>query len=174
MAAIDTNLVVLDVATRWRIDAALFLLAAAGFLGWSIAASGAAGSLVAFAIEVCVGVALERWISTLPGEERLTSAGPLPAGARHGSAVRYAAEGVCWMLVLGVVLAVLAVVFADTRLYGGLLAAFAIVRLIGAARARRIERRDRVGLRVGVGSWRRRRTEGYYVTSPALWGVSGG
>ena len=167
------NLVVLDVVTRWRIDAALFLLTAAGFLGWSIAENGAAPSLVAFAIEIVVGMAFERWISTLPGEERLAGADPLPAGARRGSAARYAAEGVVAMLLTSGITAAVALALGDTRLIGGWFAAIAIVRLVGAARVRRIERRDRVQLRVGVGSWRRR-VGGYYVTSPALWGVSSG
>lgn len=77
------------------------------------------------------------------------------------------------MLLTSVITAAVALALGDTRLIGGWFAAFAIVRLVGAARVRRIERRDRVHLRVGVGSWRRR-TGGYYVTSPTLWGVPGG
>jgi hypothetical protein len=164
MRAIDTNLVVLDVATRWRIDAAVLLLASAGFLGWSIAETGAAPSLVAFAIEVVVGIAFERWISTLPGDERLAGADPLPAGARNGSPIRYAVEGVVWMLLTSAVTAGIALALGDTRLIGGWFAAWGIVRLAGAARARRIERRDRVQLRVGLGPWRRR-TGGYYAAA---------
>jgi hypothetical protein len=168
MSAIDTNLVVLAVVTRWRIDAALFLLTSAGFLAWSIAENGAARSIVAFAIELAIGIVVERVISTLPGDERLADADPLPAGARDGSVLRYAVEGVVWMLLTSAVTAAVAFALGDSRLIGGWFAAWAIIRVTAAARARRIERRDRVQLRVGVGSWRRR-TGAYYVMSPALW-----
>jgi hypothetical protein len=164
---VDTNLVVLDVATRWRIDAAVFLLASAGFLGWSIAENGAGPSLVAFAVEVVIGIAFERWISTLPGDDRLAGADSLPAGARNGSLIRYAVEGVVWMLLTSAVTAAIALALGDTRLIGGWFAAWGIVRLVGAGRARRIERRDRVQLRVGLGPWRRR-IGGYYVVSPVF------
>jgi hypothetical protein len=164
VSTIDTNLVVLDVATRWRIDGAVFLVASAGFMGWSIAENGAATSFLAFAIEVATGIALERWISMLPGDERLADADPLPAGARNGSPIRYAVEGAVWMLLTSAVTAAVALSLGDTRFIGGWFAAWGIVRLVGAARARRIERRDRVQLRVGLGPWRRR-TGGYYAAA---------
>jgi hypothetical protein len=63
-----------------------------------------------------------------------------------------------------------ALALGDVTFAGGFFGAYAIIHLIGAARARRVERRDRVGLRVSVG----RRRHAYYVTSPALWGVPGG
>jgi hypothetical protein len=91
--AVDTNLVVLDVATRWRIDAALFLIAAAGFLGWSVTEGHASRALVAFVVEVVVGVLLERWTSLLPSATRLAGADRLPAGAQTGSPFRYAVVG---------------------------------------------------------------------------------
>jgi hypothetical protein len=172
-ATIDTNLIVLDVATRWRIDAALTLTAAAAFLGWSIAVSGPAHSLIAFVVEIAGGLVIERWVGVLPGAGRLAAADPLPAGARERSGLRYAIDAVVWTLALCAVPAALSAVLNDASFYGGWLAAFAIMHLLGAARARRIERRDRVRLRVAVGSWRNRRGR-YYVTSPALWGVSGG
>jgi hypothetical protein len=74
------------------------------------------------------------------------------------------------MLLVCAVSGGIALVLGDGTFVGGLFGAYAIVHLIGAARARRIERRDRVGLRVGVG----RRGRGYYVTSPALWGTPAG
>jgi hypothetical protein len=172
-ATIDTNLVVLDVATRWRIDAALTLTASAAFLGWSIAARGAARSLIAFVVEIAAGLLIERWVGLLPGVARLAAAAPLPAGARERSGLRYAVDGVIWTLALCAVPAALSVVLNDASFYGGWLAAFAIMHLLGAVHARRIERRDQVRLRVAVGSWRNRRAR-YYVTSPALWGVSRG
>jgi hypothetical protein len=169
-AAVDTNLVVLDVATRWRIDAALFLAAGAGFLGWSIAQGHASGALIAVVVEVAVGVLLERWTSLLPSETRLAGADPLPAGARTGSPVRYAVVGVGRTLLISAVSGGIAIALGDVTFAGGFFGAYAVIHLIGAARARRVERRDRIALRVSVG----RRRHGYYVTSPALRGVSGG
>jgi hypothetical protein len=169
-AAVDTNLVVLDVATRWRIDAALFLVAGAGFLGWSIAEGRARGALVALVVEVVVGVLLERWTSLLPSETRLAGADPLPAGAQTGSPFRYAVAGVGRVLLISAVSGGIAVALGDEAFAGGFFGAYAVIHLIGAARARRVERRDRVALRVSVG----RRRHGYYVTSRTLWGVPGG
>jgi hypothetical protein len=170
MAAIDTNLVVLDVVARWRIDAALFLVTAAGFLGWSISQGRAGASVLAFAIECAVGVLLERWVGVLPGAARLGRADPLPAGAQRGSVLRCVVEGAGVMLTVAAVTGAIAVVLGDASFAGGWFAAYAIVYLTGAARARRIERRDRVELQVGVGSWRRHKPR-YYVTSPVFRGA---
>jgi hypothetical protein len=167
MTAIDTNLVVLDVATRWRIDAALTLIASAAFLRWSLDRGGTAHALIAFGVEFVAGLLIERWVGVQPGAARLAAAAPLPAGARDGSTLRYAVDCVVWTLVLCAVLAALAVALNDASFYGGWLAAFGIARLVGAARARRLERRDGVRLRVTVGSWRQR-TSRYYVVSPAF------
>jgi asparagine N-glycosylation enzyme membrane subunit Stt3 len=169
-AAIDTNLVVLDVVTRWRIDAALFLVAAAGFLAANVAEGHAKGAVLAFVVEAAISVLIERWTSLLPSAARLAGADPLPAGAQHGSPLRYAVAGAGRMLLVSAVTGGVALALGGGSFVGGLFGAYAIVHLIGAARARRIERRDRVGLRVGIG----RRSRGYYVTSPALWGAPAG
>jgi hypothetical protein len=161
------NLVVLDVVTRWRIDAAFTLIASGAFLAWSIDRGGAAHALIAFVVEFVLGVLIERWVGIHPGAARLAAAAPLPAGARDGSALRYALECLTRTLVLCSVLAAVAVALNDASFYGGWLAAFAIARLVGAARARGTERRDRVRLRVAVGSWRER-TARYYVVSPVF------
>jgi hypothetical protein len=168
--AVDTNLVVLDVATRWRIDAALFLIAAAGFLGWSVTEGHASRALVAFVVEVVVGVLLERWTSLLPSATRLAGADRLPAGAQTGSPFRYAVVGAGRVLLVCAVSGGIAFSLGDESFAGGFFGAYAAIHLLGAARARRVERRDRVALRVSAG----RRRHGYYVTSPALWGASAG
>jgi hypothetical protein len=168
--AVDTNLVVLDLATRWRIDAVLFLLAAAGFLAASAVDGETMRSLVAFVVEVVLGVLLERCVALLPSAARLAGADPLPAGAQHGSPVRYAVVGVGRVLVVCAASGGVAFAVGDGSVAAGFFGAYAVVHLMGAARARRVEHRDRVALRVSVG----RRRHGYYVTSPVLWGVSGG
>ena len=163
---IDTNLVVLDVVTRWSIDAACSLIAAAGFLAWSVASVGVARSLLGLAVAVGVGLVIDR-LTAAPRTARLADAAPLPAGAREGSALRYAIRAA---IVVGVVCAVSAVIVA--LLGGGALAAgwfavLGIAHLRWIVRTRGTERRERVEYQVSVGAWRERSVR-YYVTSPAF------
>ncbi len=164
MTGADTDLVVLDLVTRWTIDAALFLLAAAGFVVASLAGDRAARVLISFTVGIVIGILTERIGSTLPSSTRLANASALPAGVRRKSLPRYALETFCWIGALYALVAVVTWVWGDARMYGwlgGWLAAFAVVRLYGVARARRVEHLDRVVLLVGIGTWRHR-TLGYY------------
>jgi hypothetical protein len=166
MTALDTDLVVLDVVTRWRIDAALSLVAGIGFFAAGAAAATFARGVLSFVIGFIVGTLLERISSTLPSSDRLADAAVLPAGARRTSLRRYVAETVAGFAALYAVFAVAIWAWAGPQLYGwlgGWLAAHGAARLYGAARAREIERRDGVVLLTGIGSWRRR-TAGYYTT----------
>jgi hypothetical protein len=166
VTAADTDIVVLDVVTRWMIDAALFLAAAAGFLIVSLAGDRAARVVVSFTIGIGVGVLLERIGSTLPSSRRLANANAPPDGVRRKSILGYALESFCWIGALYAIVAGVTWAWGDARMYawlGGWLTAFAIVRLYGIARARRVEQLDRVTLLVGVGTWRHR-TLGYYAS----------
>ncbi|HKV68576.1 MAG TPA: hypothetical protein VJN72_10855 [Gaiellales bacterium] len=86
---IDTNLVVVDLATAWSFEAAAFLVAGLAFLAWSMAVRNPLESLVVFAAEVGVVMAFDRWLAVLPHADRLADASPLPTGARLGSPLRY-------------------------------------------------------------------------------------
>jgi hypothetical protein len=168
MADIDTNLVVVDVVTMWSIDAALFLLAGLGFLAWSTVARGAGQSVAAFAIELAVCLVVERWATTLHRADRLKGASPLPAGARRGSVLGYTLKSVAVVGVSGAVAAGAATALSSPNLIGGWFAAYGVIRLVSAVRARRMERRDRVEYSVSMGSPRNRRAHEYYVRSPAF------
>jgi len=170
MTAIETDLVVIDVVTRWRIDAAIFLPAGIGFFAAGAAAATFARGVLSFVIGFIVGTLLERIGSTLPSSDRLAHATVLPDGARRTSLQRYVAETLAGFIALYAVFAVAIWAWAGPQLYGwlgGWLAAHGTARLYGAARARGIERRDGVLLLSGVGSWRNR-VAGYYATRHRL------
>jgi len=164
MTALDTEVVVIDVVTRWRIDAAISLIAGIGFFAAGAAAASFARAVLSFVIGFVVGTLLERISSTLPSSDRLADAGALPDGARRTSLRRYVVETLTGFTVFYGALAVAIWAWAGAQLYGwlgGWLAAHGIARLYGAARARGIERTAGVVLLTGVGSWRNR-TSGYY------------
>jgi len=164
MTALDTEVVVIDVVIRWRIDAAISLIAGIGFFAAGAAAASFARAVLSFVIGFVVGTLLERISSTLPSSDRLADAGALPDGARRTSLRRYVVETLTGFTVFYGVLAVAIWAWAGPQLYGwlgGWLAAHGIARLYGAARARGIERTAGVVLLTGVGSWRNR-TSGYY------------
>lgn len=166
MTALDTEVVVIDVVTRWRIDAAISLVAGIGFFAAGAAAATFARAVLSFVIGFIVGTLLERISSTLPSSDRLADAGAVPDGARRTSLQRYVAETLAGFAVFYGVLAVAIWAWAGPQVYGwlgGWLAAHGIARLYGAARARGIERSAGVVLLTGVGSWRKR-TSGYYTT----------
>ncbi|HKV68577.1 MAG TPA: hypothetical protein VJN72_10860 [Gaiellales bacterium] len=170
MTALETDVVVIDVVTRWRIDAGLSLAAGIGFLAAGAAAATFARGVLSFVIGFVVGTLLERIGSTLPSSDRLAHAAVLPAGARRTSLQRYLAETVAGFVALYAVFAVAIWAWAGPQLYGwlgGWLAAHGTARLYGAARARGIERSDGIVLLSGVGSWRKR-TAGYYTTRHRL------
>jgi hypothetical protein len=164
---IDTNVVVLDVTTAWTIEATAFLVAGLGFLAWSMAVRNRWGSLVAFAIEIVVALAVELLFRTLYRAERLKGASPLPAGARQGSPLRYAVVCIVTVGVPFAVTAALAVALSAPNLAGGWFAAFGIVRVVSVLRVREMERRDRVEYHLPTG---RSRPRGYvyYFTSSAF------
>lgn len=154
----------IDVVAKWAIDAALFLVAAAGFMVASFAGDLAARAIISITVGIVVGLLLEQITSTLPSSARLANVSALPDGVRRMSRGRYAFEGTCWFVPVYALVAVLAWAWGDPKLYGwlgGWLAALAIVRLYGAVRARRVEQLDRVVLLIGMGPWRRR-VVGYY------------
>jgi hypothetical protein len=164
MTALDTEVVVIDVVTRWRIDAAISLVAGIGFFSAGAAAASFARAVLSFVIGFVVGTLLERISSTLPSSDRLADAGALPDGARRTSLERYVVETLAGFAVFYGVLTVAIWMWAGPQLYGwlgGWLAAHGTARLYGAARARGIERSTGVVLLTGVGSWRNR-TSGYY------------
>jgi len=164
VTALDTEVVVIDVVIRWRIDAAISLIAGIGFFAAGAAAASFARAVLSFVIGFVVGTLLERISSTLPSSDRLADAGALPDGARRTSLRRYVVETLTGFTVFYGVLAVAIWAWAGPQLYGwlgGWLAAHGIARLYGAARARGIERTAGVVLLTGVGSWRNR-TSGYY------------
>ena len=170
MTALETDVVVIDVVTRWRIDAGLSLAAGIGFFAAGAAAATFARGVLSFVIGFVVGTLLERIGSTLPSSDRLAHAAVLPAGARRTSLQRYLAETVAGFVALYAVFAVAIWAWAGPQLYGwlgGWLAAHGTARLYGAARARGIERSDGIVLLSGVGSWRKR-TAGYYTTRHRL------
>jgi hypothetical protein len=164
MAVLDTDVVVIDVVTRWRIDAAMSLIAGIGFFAAGAAAAGFARGVLSFVVGFVVGTLLERISSTLPSSDRLADAGAVPDGARRASVRRYGVETLAGFAVFYAVLAVAIWVWASPQVYGwlgGWLAAHGIARLYGAARARGIERNAGIVLLTGVGSWRNR-VAGYY------------
>lgn len=164
MTALDTEVAVMDVVTRWRIDASISLVAGVGFFAAGAAAASFARGVLSFVVGFVVGTLLERISSTLPSSDRLADAGALPDGARRTSLRRYVVETLTGFTVFYGVLAVAIWAWAGPHVYGwlgGWLAAHGIARLYGAARARSIERTTGVVLLTGVGSWRNR-TSGYY------------
>jgi hypothetical protein len=166
MAVLDTDVVVIDVVTRWRVDAAISLIAGLGFFAAGAAAASFARGVLSFVVGFVVGTLLERISSTLPSSDRLADAGAVPDGARRTSLRRYVVETLAGFAVFYGVLAVAIWAWAGPQVYGwigGWLAAHGIARLYGAARARGIERNAGVVLLTGVGSWRKR-TSGYYTT----------
>jgi hypothetical protein len=170
VTALGSDLLVIDVVTRWRIDSALSLIAGIGFFAAGAAAAGFARGVLSFVIGFVVGTLLERISSTLPSSDRLADAGALPDGARPTSLRRYVVETLAGFAALYAVFAVAIWAWAGPQLYGwlgGWLAAHGVARLYGAARARGIERRDGVVLLTGVGSWRNR-TAGYYTSRRRL------
>jgi hypothetical protein len=164
MTALETDLVVIDVVTRWRIDAAVFLLAGIGFFAAGAAGASFARGVLSFVVGFVVGTLLERISSTLPSSARLADAGSLPNGARPASVRRYVVVTIAGFAALYALFAVAIWAWAGPQLYGwlgGWLAAHGVARLYGAARARDLERRRGVVLLTDVGSWRNR-TAGYY------------
>ena len=154
----------IDVVAKWAIDAALFLVAAAGFVVASLAGDRAARVIISFTVGIVVGILLEGITSTMPSSARLAKASAPPDGVHRMSRRRYAFESIYMFGALYAVVAVVAWAWGDPKLYGwlgGWLTALAFVRLYGVARARRVEQLDRVVLLVGIGSWRSR-TLGYY------------
>jgi len=168
MTAVDTDLVVLAVVTRWRVDAALLLVAGAAFFAAGAAGASFAGGVLSFVVGFVVGTLLERIGSTLPSSARLADAATLPDGARRGSVRRYFVVTVARLAALYALFAVVIWAWTGPHLYGwvgGWLAAHGVARLYGVARARGIEQRYGVVLLVGVGSWRNR-IAGYYTAPP--------
>jgi len=170
MAVLDTDVVVIDVVTRWRIDAAISLVAGIGFFAAGAAAASFARGILSFVVGFVVGTLLERISATLPSSQRLAGAGAAPDGARRASLQRYVVETLVGFAVFYAVLAAAIWAWAGPQVYGwlgGWLAAHGIARLYGAARARGIERDAGVVLLSGVGSWRNR-VAGYYTTRHRL------
>src|SRR6185437_4292871 len=160
----------IDVVTRWRIDAAISLIAGIGFFAAGAAGASFARGVLSFVVGFVVGTLLERISATLPSSDRLADAGALPDGARRTSLQRYVVVTVIGFATVYAIFAVAIWAWAGPQLYGwlgGWLAAHGTVRLYGAARARGIERRDGVLLLSGVGSWRNR-VAGYYATRHRL------
>ncbi len=168
MSAAHTDLVVLEVVTRWRIDAAVYLLAGASFFAGSVAGEGFARGVVSFVVGFVFGTLLDRISSMLPGAAQLADAAALPDGARHGSIRRYVLESLGWYAVFYAAIGAFAWWWGHEQLFGwfaGWLAAHGVVRIYGAVRARDVEQRDGIVLLVGVGSLRRR-VAGYYAVRP--------
>jgi hypothetical protein len=166
MTAVDTDLLVLDVVTRWSVDAAVLLVTGASFFAAGLAGEGAARGIISGAVGFVIGTLSDRLTSSLPSPERLASAAAPPDGFRRASLRRYILETVCSVGVLYALFAGLMWVWGNPSMFalvGGWLAAFGVVRIYGAAGARRIERLDQVVLLVGIGSWRKR-TRGYYAS----------
>ena len=162
--ALDTEVVVIDVVTRWRIDAAFSLAAGIGFSAAGAVGASFARAVLSFVVGFVVGTLLERISSTLPSSDRLADASDLPDGARRTPLRRYAVETLAGFAVFYGVLAVAIWAWAGPQVFGwlgGWLAAHGIARLYGTARVRGIERSHGVVLLSRVGSWRRR-TAGYY------------
>ena len=59
MAVLDTDLVVIDVVTRWRVDAAISLIAGLGFFAAGAAAASFARGVLSFVVGFVVGTLLE-------------------------------------------------------------------------------------------------------------------
>jgi len=170
VTVVDTDLVVLEVVTRWRIDAAIFLAAGAGFFTAGIADEAAAQGIVSFVVGFVLATLLDRISSPLPSSAQLAGSPAPPEGARRASARRYTVESMCSFLALWAVFVVVLWAWGNAHAYGwlgGWLAAYGVARLYGIARARQIERLDRVVLLSGVGSWRNR-VAGYYATRTTL------
>lgn len=164
---LDTNLVVLDVTTAWSIEAVAFLVAGLGFLAWSVAVRNPWEGIVLFAVEVAVVMAFDRWFAVLPHADRLDDALPLPAGARRGSALRYAVVCIAVVAVIAAIMIGVAEAFSTPVLTGGWFGALGIVRTVSVLRVRQMEQRDRVEYRLRTGA-SRRRIQRYFVTAPAF------
>jgi hypothetical protein len=161
---------VLDVVTRWRIDAAISMVAGVGFFAAGAVGASFARGVLSFVVGFVVGTLLERISSTLPSSHRLADAADLPDGARRTSLRHYVVVTVAGFSVVYAIFAVAIWAWAGSQLYGwlgGWLAAHGTARLYGAARVRGIERQRGVVLLSGVGSWRNR-VSGYYTTRRPL------
>ena len=110
----------IDVVAKWAIDAALFLVAAAGFMVASFAGDLAARAIISITVGIVVGLLLEQITSTLPSSARLANVSALPDGVRRMSRGRYAFEGTCWFVPVYALVAVLAWAWGDPKLYGWL------------------------------------------------------
>jgi hypothetical protein len=162
---------IIDLAQRWKLDAALFLALSAALLAWSIAVTSARAAAVAAVIAVGASLLADRFAGSLTDPAKLADQSTeLPVGAYQETVGRYLVTAaivlavfVAVSLAVGLVLGTSAEGVAPLA---GITAAIGINRLVGARRLRRLERERHIRLSARAGSvWRGRRT---YYTRPDL------
>jgi hypothetical protein len=164
--------VVMDVTTKWAVDAALFLAVSAGFLLWGVIARSATANILTFAIMATVALLLDRLRPFLPDAAGLRDRHDRPpADAVRRTWVRYAGEAAAVMVAAFVIEALVIVVLLGVQqgFVAGWMTAFFVSRLRGLATARDIERASGVRLSVLLqrSVWRKRAPAFYSAPRPA-------
>jgi hypothetical protein len=164
---------VVDLASRWSMDAALFLTLSALLLVWSLALAPA--SAVAFLITVGVGLLVDRAAPSLTDPAKIAEQSlEQPVGAYHESTARYVVTAVLAAAVFVAVALAFALALGSSSEgvapLAGVSAAIGISRVLGVRKLRRLERERHIRLSADVGRWwRRSRT---YYARPDL-GIAG-
>jgi hypothetical protein len=168
MAMTERPTVVIDVAVKWTVDAALFFTMSAAFLLWGVIARSATTNILTFAIMATVALLLDRLRPFLPDAARLGAGHDRPPGdAVRRATLRYVGAAAVVMTVAFVIEALIIVVALNVQpgFVAGWMTAFFVARLRGLAAAREIERTSgvRLSVRLQRSMWRSR-APAFYAT----------
>ena len=150
--------IIMDLAVRWRIDAALFLVLSAALLVWALAVASARTAGLEFVTATGVALLVDRLAPSLTDPATIAERSlEQPVGAYQESTARYV------IMALGITIAFAAVTLVVALAVGstsdgfaplaGVSAAIGITRLIGVRRLRRLEQAQRIRLSARAGRW---------------------
>lgn len=152
------DVTVIDVATKWYVDSALFLTLAVGFLVWGLASGPGSRAVVGFAIAAAGTVLVDRIAPTFPDVGEMgDGCEELPPYAPRRSAAVYALADAGWIALAAAVPAGFTIWWGGAALVGGLFAGAGIARLIAVRRLHRLEQARHIRLSVGLGRRQRRK-----------------
>jgi hypothetical protein len=168
MVTTERPTVVIGVAAKWAVDAALFFVMSAGFLVWGLIARSASVNILTFAIMATLALLFDRLRPLLPGAAALGAGHDRPPDhAVRRTWPRYTLEATGVMAVASVVEALIIVVAlsAQPGFVGGWMVAYCVSRLRALTAARAIERTSgiRLSMRLQRSVWRTR-APAFYAT----------
>lgn len=168
MVTTERPIVLIDLAAKWTVDAAAFLILSAGFLGWGVIERSPSANILTFAIMAVVALLFDRITPLLPDATGLGAAHERPpVDATQRTWKRYATGiGAGMLLTLCAVQAVFVVALGvQPGFFAGFAAAYCVSRLRALGTVRELERATgvRLSIRLQRAAWRRQTREVYAI-----------